>query len=56
MLSPAIGWPADVVTDRYDVAWLMFNWQYKLFRDRHAGNFLPLHLRRNDLVNFVGLS
>lgn len=24
-----IGWP-----ERYDLAWLMFNWQYKLFRDR----------------------
>lgn len=27
--DPAIGWP-----ERYDLAWLMFNWQYKLFRDR----------------------
>jgi len=24
-----VGWP-----DRYDLAWLMFNWQWKLFRDR----------------------
>ncbi len=24
-----VGWP-----ERYDVAWLMFNWQWKLFRDR----------------------
>lgn len=27
--QPPIGWP-----ERYDLAWLMFNWQYKLFRDR----------------------
>lgn len=26
---PPIGWPRN-----YDLAWLMFNWQYKLFRDR----------------------
>lgn len=24
-----VGWP-----ERYDLAWLMFNWQYKLFRER----------------------
>ncbi len=38
--DPAIGWPADVANDRYDVAWLMFNWQYKLFRGRRAGKKL----------------
>ncbi len=27
--DPAIGWP-----DRFDVAWLMFNWQWKLFAKR----------------------
>lgn len=27
--DPAVGWP-----DRYDTAWLMFNWQVKLFWDR----------------------
>lgn len=27
--QPAIGWP-----ERYDLAWLMFNWQVKLFQDR----------------------
>lgn len=26
--------PAVAFPERYDVAWLMFNWQYKLFRDR----------------------
>lgn len=38
--DPAIGWPADSPTIRYDVAWLMFNWQYKLFRERRAGKKL----------------
>jgi len=28
--DPAVDFPA-----RYDLVWLMFNWQYKLFRDRH---------------------
>jgi len=27
--DPAVGFP-----ERYDLAWLMFNWQYKLFRER----------------------
>jgi len=27
--SPEVGWP-----ERYDLAWLMFNWQVKLFLDR----------------------
>lgn len=27
--QPPIGWP-----ERYDLAWLMFNWQVKLFQDR----------------------
>ncbi len=27
--QPSIGWP-----ERFDLAWLMFNWQYKLFRAR----------------------
>jgi hypothetical protein len=27
--APRIGWPGEL-----DLAWLMFNWQYKLFRDR----------------------
>ncbi|MDQ3033558.1 MAG: glycosyltransferase [Myxococcota bacterium] len=27
--QPQVGWP-----ERYDLAWLMFNWQFKLFRDR----------------------
>lgn len=28
--APSVGWNEG----RYDLAWLMFNWQYKLFRDR----------------------
>lgn len=33
--DPKVGWP-----DRYDLAWLMFNWQYKLFRERREGRKL----------------
>jgi len=29
--DPAVGYP-----ERYDLAWLMFNWQWKLFRDRRG--------------------
>lgn len=35
-----IGWPANAANERYDIAWLMFNWQYKLFRERPAGKKL----------------
>ncbi len=38
--DPELGWPADRGNPRYDVAWLMFNWQYKLFRGRRAGKKL----------------
>jgi len=35
-----IGWPRDGVVAHYDLAWLMFNWQVKLFRERRAGKKL----------------
>lgn len=38
--DPKLGWPTDRENPRYDVAWLMFNWQYKLFRERRAGKKL----------------
>lgn len=33
--DPKVGWP-----QRYDLAWLMFNWQWKLFRNRSEGKKL----------------
>ena len=33
--DPNVGWP-----QRYDLAWLMFNWQWKLFRNRSEGKKL----------------